>query len=154
MLTTKSKQDCSGVCNLEFCEQNICDTEFANATQIVQKTNTILSTDHILVLRNVNNNGQEVYKAAFNDLDPDVALFIMEKAIQVMSRTDPADGKSLWLDEGFIRVASGDPALLGTMAPSALQKSLKETFKFLPKCDPGDGSPWLNGGVLMQGSGV
>lgn len=154
MLTTKTNKDCGSISNLEFCEQNSCSVASSEATEIVNKTNTILSTDQILVLRNVNNNGQEVYKASFEDLDPEVALLILEKAAQVMSRTDPADGKSLWLDEGFVRVASGDPTMLGVMSPTALQKSLKEVFKSLPTCDPGDGSPWLNGGVLMQGSGV
>lgn len=140
------------VSNLEFCEQNTSNTDRPDAVDVVQKTNTILSTDQILVLRDVNGSEQEVYKASFNNLDPEVALTIMEKAIQVMSRTDPADGKSLWLDEGFLRVATGDLSYLGTLAPNAMQKSLKEAFKVLPTTDPGDGSPWLNNGVLMQGS--
>lgn len=152
MLTTKNKEGCSMVSNLEFCEQNTSNTDRPDAVDVVQKTNTILSTDQILVLRDVNGSEQEVYKASFNNLDPEVALTIMEKAIQVMSRTDPADGKSLWLDEGFLRVATGDPSYLGTLAPNAMQKSLKEAFKVLPTMDPGDGSPWLNNGVLMQGS--
>lgn len=152
MLTTKNKQDCCMVSNLEFCDQNSNTMKASEAVDVVQKTNTILSTDQIIVLRTVNGSEQEVYKASLDDLDPEVSLVIMEKAIQVMSRTDPADGKSLWLDEGFVRVATGDPSYLGTLAPNAMQKSLKEAFKILPTTDPGDGSPWLNNGVLMQGS--
>lgn len=152
MLTTKNKEEGCMVSNLEFCHQNSCNAEPSDAVDVVQKTNTILSTDQILVLRTVNRNEQEIYKANFDSLDPEVAIMIMEKAIQVMSRTDPADGKSLWLDEGFVRVATGDPSYLGTLAPNAMQKSLKEAFKVLPTTDPSDGSPWLNDGVLTQGS--
>lgn len=152
MLTKKYKEDCCAVSNLEFCDENSCASETSDAMQTVQKTNTILSTDHFLVLRNVNNKDHEVYRASFDDLDPEVALLIMEKAIQMMNRTDPADGKSLWLDEGFIRIASGDVSQFGTLSPTAMEKSLKEVLKILPTSDPGDGSPWLNGGILMKGS--
>lgn len=71
---------------------------------------------------------------------------------QFLSKTDPADGKTLWIKDGCLAFASGDPTLLGTIAPIAMQKSLKEAFKQLPTSDPGDGSPWLNAGFLVQGS--
>ncbi|CAI3956860.1 LSm family protein [Commensalibacter communis] len=152
MLTKKNKKDCCMVSNLEFCEQNSCNETSSDAVEVVQKTNMILSNDQFLILRTLNGNEQGIYKAAFSDLAPEVALLIIEQATKAMPRTDPSDGRSLWIDEGFIRIASGDPTQLGTIAPTAMQKSLAEAFKVLPTSDPGDGGPWLNGGVLMRGS--
>ncbi|MDI2112076.1 hypothetical protein [Commensalibacter nepenthis] len=152
MLANKNKENCCMISNLEFCDGNSDETPSSEAVEVVQKTNMILSDDQILVLRDINGNGAEVYKAKLNNLDSEVALMIMERATQTMPRTDPANGRSLWLDEGFVRVASGDPSNFNSLSPTAMQKSLAEAFKILPTSDPGDGSPWLNGGVLMQGS--
>ncbi|CAK7192670.1 hypothetical protein COMNV_00875 [Commensalibacter sp. Nvir] len=69
-----------------------------------------------------------------------------------MPRTDPADGMSLWLNNGAICLASGDANQLGTLSPPAMKQSLQAVMDTLPTHDPGDGSPWLNGGVLMRGT--
>lgn len=73
---------------------------------------------------------------------------------QILPKTDPADGKNLWMKDGCFAFASGDPAQFGVMAPYTMQQSLAEAFKILPTSDPGDGSPWLCGGVLMRGSTI
>jgi len=146
----KDKQcGCSPLDNYTVCNDQ--QTTNSDATETIQDTQQIFHTDQIIIIRK-NGNRVEVYQAKFSDLAPEVALLIIKQATKAMPRTDPSDGRSLWIDEGFIRIASGDPTQLGTIAPTAMQKSLAEAFKVLPTSDPGDGGPWLNGGVLMRGS--
>ncbi|MDI2091637.1 hypothetical protein [Commensalibacter oyaizuii] len=86
----------------------------------------------------------------------DFCASIIAKALQGLSSvlpvSDPADGISLWIKDGCLAFASGDASRLGTMPPTAFEKSLREAFKILPTSDPGDGGPWLCGGMLMRGS--
>lgn len=141
--------NCHAVCDLQPCQEEMesCPAQVTS----VQNTREILETDQVLLTREAGK-GTELYQASLAELSPSFALSILEKAVLNMPRIDPADGQSLWLDHGVIRLASGDPSCLGAVSPAALEQSLKEIFKFLPTSDPGDGGPWLSGGVLMQGS--
>ncbi|CAI3959374.1 unnamed protein product, partial [Commensalibacter communis] len=134
----KDKQcGCSLLDNYSVCNDQ--QTTNSDATETIQDTQQIFHTDQIIIIRK-NGNRAEVYQAKFSDLAPEVALLIIKQATKAMPRTDPSDGCSLWIDEGFVRIASGDPSSLGSLSPTAMQKSLAEAFKILPTSDPGDGS--------------
>lgn len=145
----KKDCSCSGVCDLQFCDQE--NTTTSDQITVPKRTDEIELSDELLVIRK-DKEQTCFYQAKLEDLSTEVALCLLEKAVQIMPRTDPADGRSLWLNEGFLCMASGDVSQLGVLPPSALERSLKEVFATLPTCDPGDGGPWLNGGTLMQGS--
>ncbi|MDI2091464.1 hypothetical protein [Commensalibacter oyaizuii] len=141
--------ECGVLESLQICDEETQTT--SHDIEVIENTDTILPTDQILVIRK-HNDQTKIYSATFDELNSEVALSIIQNATQAMPRTDPADGCSLWLDDGFIRIASGDASRLGTMPPTAFEKSLREAFKILPTSDPGDGGPWLCGGMLMRGS--
>ncbi|CAI3945776.1 hypothetical protein [Commensalibacter papalotli (ex Botero et al. 2024)] len=89
-----------------------------------------------------------------NEFCASIMAQTLETLGQILPRTDPADGKTLWVKDGCLAFASGDPTQLGTIAPYAMKKSLQQAFQILPTSDPGDGSPWLSGNILMQGSQI
>lgn len=144
MAENKNKCDCSPLSRLDMCDD---ETATSSAdTEVIVDTNTIEPTDQILVLR-----GQKVYKASWKDLSPKTALLILEQSTKTMPRTDPSDGCSLWIDGGFIKIASGDANNLGMQSQVAFDKNLQISIENLPTYDPGDGKPWLCGGVVMIG---
>ncbi len=49
-----------------------------------------------------------------------------------MPRTDPADGRSLWVNDGFICMASGDVSQSGAISPFTLIRVFKEVLKMFP----------------------
>lgn len=149
MNNRKSDCQCEGVCNLEFCEQETIVA--SDQVTMLNSTNEIGLQDELLVIRKDGEQTQ-FYRARVEEFSSGAALYLLEKAVQSMSRTDPADGRSLWLNEGFVCLASGDVSRFGTVSPHGLSSALKEMFAMLPTQDPGDGSPWINGGFLMKGS--
>lgn len=78
--------------------------ETGNIT-LPEPANIIGLDDEILVIR-TGGNGVQVYQGKVRELSSTAALFLLELAASIMPETDPADGKSLWLDQGFVRVAS------------------------------------------------
>lgn len=140
-MTCQKNNDCPCHC---INNDGSTDTQTANVNQVPQLNGKINSKDTFFVIKNNN-----LFRANFDDLSAELALSILEKAVQIMPKTNPGDGVSLWLDNGTIRVASGDPADLGTMSPHALEQSLKNLLVTLPTSPPSDGGPWLDNGVLV-----
>lgn len=140
---------CGCISDLEICEP---ETMMASdRVTMLNSTEAIRLQDEFLIIRKDKERTQ-FYLATLNDLGSEAALLLLEKAVQSMPKNDPADGRSLWLNDGFICLASGDASNYGMLAPSAFRQSLTRVLKTLPTTDPRDGSPWLCGGVLMQGS--
>ncbi|CAI3956303.1 unnamed protein product, partial [Commensalibacter communis] len=102
--------------------------------------------DDLLILMRPNKNelGQVTFYESRTIHAKDFCISIMAQTLQalgqILPRTDPADGLSLWIKDGCLTFASGDPSSLGSLSPTAMQKSLAEAFKILPTSDPGDGS--------------
>lgn len=137
---------CSGVSNIEFCEDN--QSKQTSTTTVIQNTNQILPDDQLLIIRK-NTDKIQVYRASFNDLSPEVALCILEGAVRVMPNTDPGDGQSLWLDCGTIRRASGNPADAGMVSPQLLKHSINALLANAPTTRPPEGGVWVDNGVLI-----
>lgn len=140
-MTCQKNNDCPCHC---INDDGSTDAQTANVNQVPQLNSKINSKDTFLVIRNNN-----LFRANFNDLSAELALSILEKAVQTMPKTNPGDGVSLWLDNGTIRMASGDPADLGTMSPNAFMQSFNNCTGILPTSSPPKGGFWLDHGVLV-----
>jgi len=129
MSNRKSDCQCEGVCNLEFCEQETIVA--SDQVTMLNSTNEIGLQDELLVIRKDGEQTQ-FYRARVEEFSSGAALYLLEKAVQSMSRTDPADGRSLWLNEGFVCLASGDVSRFGTVSPQGLSSALKECLRCFP----------------------
>lgn len=144
MAENKNGCGCSPLSRLDMCNDEI--TTPSADTEVITKTNKIEPNDQILILRDY-----DVYKASWNDLSAETALLILKKATERMPKVDPSDGCSLWIDDGFIKIASGDAGNLGMQSQVAFDKNLQISIENLPISDPGNGKPWNCGGVVMIG---
>lgn len=139
---------CSTLNNFTTCDNQ--SSTSSSDTEVVMDATTIHPTDQILIVRG-GYKETRVYKGSWNDLSPETALLILAKATQSMPRIDPADGCSLWIDNGFIKIASGNANNLGMQSQAAFDQNLQISMENLPTSDPGNGKPWLCGGVIMIG---
>lgn len=83
---------------------------------MLNSTNEIGLQDELLVIRK-DGEQMQFYRARVEEFSSGAALYLLEKAVQSMSRTDPADGRSLWLNEGFVCLASGDVSRFSRVSP-------------------------------------
>lgn len=145
--------DCEGVCPLPLCAEGTGGSEATCGSGVVvpEPADGIGLEDELLVIRR--HEGQSrIYQGKVRELGSEAALFLLEKAVLSMPCNDPADGRSLWLNNGVVCVASGDAGRFGTVSPETFTRSLRDALALLPTRDPGNGDPYLNGGVLMQGT--
>lgn len=115
------------------------------------------SDDLLVIMRPVKNNvgaiiSYETHTMKAQDFVSSILLPALSELARQLPRTNPGDGVSLWLDNGTIRVASGDPADLGTISQNAFEQSFKNYVSNIPTSQPSDGGPWVDNGVLVVAS--
>lgn len=111
--------------------------------------------DLIIIMRPVKNalgtvNSYETHTITAHDFCVSIMIPALSNLARMLPRENPGDGVSLWLDNGIMRLASGDPADVGTMSPSAMHQSINNLLPMLPKSPPPNGGLWIDNGVLVM----
>lgn len=65
-----------------------------DTVEVIAHSDIILPTDQLFILRQ-HHDHTDLYQASLAEFSPEASLLLLQKAVQAMPRTDPADGMSL-----------------------------------------------------------